>query len=141
MDLTSGSARAAWYDRSPATRADGYSTGAVAPHSATVRVSYTVPTGKKALVELILTSLERDGAPGAAGAAAALARVTPGTGSQIAILISRDQSATVGAQKVQSLAGSFTLKAGDLLELVTVDGSTTGTYQYDLASKVTEFDA
>jgi len=139
--IMSGGGRPAWYDRNPVNRAIDYNASAVGPHAVTDRATYTVPAGKKALVENISLLVMRDGSPTTAGRAWAIAMIYPGGGAGWTALSAIVLSATVGATDHAEVGTSALLQATDVIKLRTEDLSTAGTHFYALGLKITEFDA
>ena len=134
-------ARPAWYDRNAASRADTYTGQQLAPHALTTRLTYTVPAGKKAIVELLQVKCVRRTAATTVGLVYAYATITPSGGSEKEILDSYLFGNAVGDKDGQALQGTLVLCTGDVINMKTYDGSTGGTVDYFLAYKVTEFDA
>jgi hypothetical protein len=138
----SGGARPAWYDRNAASKCSSYLATA-APHALTARWTYTVPAGKKALVELLQVGLKRMTAAGTPQVAYVAITVVPSGGSGV-YLVFADLTASnnaVGDKDNMSSQGTLNLSAGDEINAKTYDGSTTGTIEYTANMKITEFDA
>jgi len=134
-------ARPAWYDRNPISRIDHYWGLTVAPHALTTRLTYTVPAGKKAILEALQVRCIRRTAATTVGLVYAVAYITPSGASEKELLDCYLFTNNVGDKDGQALQGTVTLFAGDVLGLKTYDGSTGGTVDYFLAYKLTEFDA
>jgi len=135
-------ARKEWYDRNPASKADSFGATLV-PHAETVRKTYTVPAGKKAMVESLQARVIRVTAATAAGTPYASWRITPSGGSVssfLRALLITGQNAVKDEDKV-SIGTTLTLFAGDKLEAATFDDSTAGTVYHYISYKLTEFDA
>jgi len=135
-----GGPRLEWYDRNPITRSLQYS-ATVAPHSGTLRASYTVPTGKKAFLEALLVYIRRVTAATTAGLISDSVFYTPSGGSGTYLLASELVDNTVNASKIVSHGLSSAVVSGDVLEVWTSDGSTGGTVGHVLTVKITEFSA
>jgi len=134
-------ARPAWYDRNPVQRADSYLASDLAPHTETTRLTYTVPSGKKAMIEEISGRVLRTAAATTLGRARAKIALTPSGGSMKVLVEAKILKNTVGDTDVQGFPASMTLLAGDRLDLITDDMSTGGTCDFHLSYKITEFDA
>jgi len=134
------SPRAEWYDRNPITKTIGYYATNVAPHSATVRATYTVPTGKKAFLDLISLVLERVTVATTVGLCTIVVRYNEGTGNWL-ILNARFQDNAVRASKWNNQGESGVLQASDCVDIFTSDNSTGGEMLYSACVKITEFDA
>ena len=133
--------RPAWYDRNSVPRQDYYEGIDVAPHSATTRLSYTVPAGKKAVVELLQARVYRSSTATASSLTRAWFTLIPSGGTPKIILMATIRSNNVGDKEVAQIGTTLTLFPGDKLEGGTGDLSTGGTCDYFLAYKLTEFDA
>jgi hypothetical protein len=134
--------RPAWYDRNAVSKA-AYYINTLAPHSETVRLSYTCPTGRKAIVEFLVAKIFRTGAANTPAAAKAAWKITPAGGSAVQFLkadLWLTQNAT-GDKDYYQLSLNLVLCSGDKIEGVTSDDSTGGTIGYVLGYKLSEFDA
>jgi hypothetical protein len=135
-------ARSAWYDRNPTTKVyNFYQTQG--PHAITQNWAYTVPAGKKAIVELAQLKIKRSTTPSPMGAVYACIKVTPSGGS-IATVLYADLlvgTAAIGDADSAQLQGTLALSTGDMIQAADVDSSTGGTVEYSETMKVTEFDA
>jgi len=136
-----GGPRLNWYDRNPACKVGVWSGSGVAPHAATQRLSYTVPSGKKAIIEVLECSVIRKTAATTAGVMQGYAVLTPYGGPPTTFLVAWIETNTVDARSDRFLGGAVTLFAGDVLALKTLDLSTGGTGSYFQAYKGTEFSA
>jgi len=134
-------ARPAWYDRNPISRVDSASADGVTPHGATDRLTYTVPAGKKALIEQADAKIWRQTAATTAGEVFVAFTVTPGGGSQQFVMRDAFFTNAVNDSAKLSMSPNMTLKAGDVFTIATFDGSTGGTTRYRLGYKLTEYDA
>jgi hypothetical protein len=134
-------ARPEWWDRNPITNSIQYVATGVAPHGATQRASYTVPAGKKAYVDMVLLTVRRDLAAGAAALAAAYATYTPSGGTETRLFQQGDFQNTVNAGQQATITQFGFLGVGDAVKLYTLDASTGGTYTYLIGAKITEYDA
>jgi hypothetical protein len=133
--------RPAWYDRNPASKRGYLSVLDAAPHSLTTRISYTCPSGKKAMVELLYAAVIRKTAPTTVGRAVTAWYLTPSGGTEGLIMEAVLFSSTVGDSIYLSPSGNLMLFPGDTLTSKTFDGSTGGTCDYQMGYKITEFDA
>lgn len=138
---TASPSRPAYYDRNPAVQFAAYSASAVAPHTATVRATYTVPTGKKAYLESLLCRARRNAAASAVGQQIAYAQYTPSGGAASIFIMAELFNNTVGATAFVNQGQSGLMAAGDIIDLVTVDNSTTGSGDYNLAARIVQYDA
>jgi hypothetical protein len=133
--------RPAWYDRNPVHVTKSYVGSAVAPHSATSRWSYTVPSGKKAMVELLRGSAIRDAAANTVDEVWIYIQLIPGGQSAAYIIFTRLLTNNVGDKVEFSIGQSMILLPGDQIFAYTADSSTGGAVHYELTAKITEFDA
>jgi len=134
-------ARPAWHDRSAVSRADAYDGLAVTPHTATERIAYTCPAGKKAMLELVQVRCRRNAVATTLGIVKAYCMFTPSGGSIKEILSAYLNDNTVNARDAQAQGTTLVLCTGDIISLRTYDLSTGGTCDYFLTYKLTEFDA
>jgi len=134
-------ARPAWHDRNPVSKLDGGDWVGVTPHALTERVSYTVPAGKKAIIEGTIIKVRRATAATTPLRAAAEWALTPAGGAQVRFYFVEIFGNTVGDQDLLFLPMTMVLCSGDKWAGLTVDGSTAGTCDYKFRFKVTEFDA
>lgn len=128
------------WDRNP-TVINLSSTASVAPAGATLRWSYQVPAGRKAILNHVYCGIIRDNAPTTAGLAQAFVRITPSGGGTRTILRAAILTSTVGERDHEVADTEVLMSAGDLIEGLTWDTSTGGTTNYLLAALLTEFDA
>jgi hypothetical protein len=133
-------ARAAVYDRNPVQKQVSYAAAGVAPHSATSRATYTVTTGKKAIVTRCRVSLIRATASTTAGKASIYVTYAPSGGTSGNIALAQHLVTTQGAADRDTIDGVHVMGAGDTLTIYTADGSTGGTVDYDAYITVLEFD-
>jgi len=133
-------ARPHWYDRNPSNIWRQYA-ATLGPHSSTQRWSYTVPAGKKALVEFSIACLLRVTAASTVGEAYAYVYYTPSGGTGGSLFEVRLLTNGIGDGKSLIVGQGIMMFAGDQLLGFTGDGSTGGTIEYVIAVKITEFDA
>jgi hypothetical protein len=140
--ILSGGARPQWFDRNPTSIIKAYN-NTLAPHGATERWTYTVPANRRALIELLQCGAKRISVAGTPAAVQVYVKVTPNGGSDTYTLYADLTSAdnAIGSKEALSSQGTIALEAGDLIHGSTSDGSTTGTVEYVLTAKITEFDA
>lgn len=140
MRLSSlASARPAYYDRNATTTV--LSTGiTVAPHSQTTRVTSTIAAGKKAYIEYVYGMMIRVTAATTAGFMQITPRFTSGgTSAILAQVITVTNSLTTAETK--TITGTITLYGGEVFDINSQDQSTGGTVYYEIAAKLTNFDA
>jgi hypothetical protein len=133
--------RPAWYDRNPSSQWLGFFNNNTPPHSDTQRWTYTVPSGKKAMLEYASAYVRRSAAATTVGRVQASIRVTPSGGGVHTITIAQILTNNVGDSDRMDLGQGFLLFAGDKIEGYTEDTSTGGTVNILLRAKLTEFDA
>jgi len=131
-----GGPRLEWYDRNAINGTVFYLGTGVAPHSVTVRATYTVPTGKKALIGAICLQFLRVTAAGTVGQIHAYFDIGPGLG-----LTGQMLDNNVGAHLEREVNMNSVLLEGEGLGLSTLDLSTGGTVNYGLSAAIMEFDA
>jgi hypothetical protein len=133
-------ARPAWHDRNPTSKTYYFCADA-SPHSITERFSYTVPSGKKAMVEVLSCRVERRTAATSPSSVLAAFHFTPSGGTGNYILRAIIYTNNVGDKEHQALGTTLILCTGDTIKAYTYDGSTGGTCEHLLTMKITEFDA
>jgi hypothetical protein len=129
-----------WYDRNPSQMPKSYYTIAIAPHIATERWSYTVPSGRLAFMESLIGQVMRVSAATSMAYAEVDFYLTPSGGSKTWIWGALIYDNTVGKKDSQMMGQSMMLLTGDKITCETYDGSTGGTCMYSGATKITEFD-
>lgn len=132
--------RQAWYDRNPTPKAVSYNANIV-PAATTQRWTYTVPANRKSYVEFGLIAAERSAAAAPVGTIEAFVQYTPNGGATSTIAYLRQDTNTVGIPYFIPIGQAMLLFAGDNLAAFTDDTSTGGSVSFQLAIKVTEFDA
>jgi hypothetical protein len=133
--------RPAWYDRNPSSQWLSYQANNVAPHSITQRWVYTVPSGKKAILEFAACYVRRSAAATTVGRVQVDIWITPSGGSVKKISLAQLLTNNVGDMDRMDLGQSLILNAGDKIEGYSEDASTGGTTNILIAAKLTEFDA
>lgn len=134
--------RPAWYDRNPSSIMLSWD-GIVTPHGATERWSYTVPAGKKAMVEALQCAVRRVTTATNPGPAWMRVYVKPAGASEQTLLLAflSTTDNTVGSRMECSIGASLTLFPGDQIRAVSFDLSDSGTILYLASAKLTLFDA
>jgi len=133
--------RPAWYDRNPTVVANYSLLLDQAPHASTERISYTTPAGKKAMLEVIEAEVQRSAAATTVGRAHTIFTITPSGGSESILVWARIITNGVGDRQARTIGQSVIMLAGDKLSCQTADNSTGGTCHYNIAYKITQFDA
>jgi hypothetical protein len=133
-------ARPAYYDRNATGTFLVYS-AVTGPHAATTRFSSTVASGKKAFVELSHAYYDRQTVAATGLNTVAWVRIASTTATYASLIFVRTDTATVGPLVDRVTSGQVTIYAGESIEGVTIDGSTGGTCNYYISSKITTFDA
>ena len=131
-----GGPRLEWYDRNPQECTFTYAGDDVAPHSSTVRWTYTVPTGKKLFVESAVALVTRVTA--ADTASEVVARVTA---RAMSLLRAKIYTNAVGDKDHMNVGRSVIMLAGSVLQGSTADLSTAGTIDFLATLHGIEFDA
>lgn len=139
--MAQGLARPAYYDRNQVERNASYAASGVAPHGKTTRWTYTVPAGRKAFIEVMNATFFRLTAAGAASIVAAEIEEIPNGGVTADIAIPATIDNTIGVQQRVQASSQFAMSAGAQLIGSTVDASTTGSINYNLAFHGNEYDA
>jgi len=134
------SPRAEWYDRNPADASQDYY-GSLSPHVVTTRWSYTVPSGKKAWVQIATIFCMRRTAATTMGEVYVFLVIVPSGGSLKRLMIACFVDNTVWVKDKAYGGVGILLRAGDAVNANTADSSTGGTVDYYCGAKITEFDA
>lgn len=129
------SARSAYYDRNATSTTQEYGAD-LAPHATTTRWTVTVGAGKKQFVEFARTSIYRTSVATVASLFEDRVRV-----AGINFLTSTSSGNTVGTFVQQTVTGTITLYAGDVIIADTYDLSTGGTVFHTIGYRATQFDA
>jgi hypothetical protein len=108
----------------------GWNGSGIAPHAATQRATYTVPSNYRARAAYISLYVVRTTAPSTAGESRVYVTVTPAGGSETTILISGINTNSVGARAGTAHSDGFVLKGGDVLKIYSSDASTGGNNEY-----------
>ena len=135
------SSRPVYYDRAPLDVLEAYSAATVAPHAATTRWTYTVPTNRKAFIEGTDVINMIDGTVTTAGLAQAAIQVTPSGGGGTTVMNGAMIQTVIGQSVVLDQPSLGLLQPGDALSCFTADPGTGGTHFYLLTAKITEFTA
>ncbi len=109
---------------------------AAAPHVSTTRGSYTVPSGRKAIVLSYNAEVSRETAATTLGRARVQELVT---GTQTVVVSLFDNA--VGARLGLSPSGGHVVTAGQVVSITDDDTSTAGTVTYIGEAGIVEFDA
>jgi len=133
-------ARPEWYDRNAASQNHFWEGADTGPHADTSRRTYTVPAGKKAMVEILQATVLRTAAATTLGYMEAWWNLTPSGGTARCIIRASIKTNTVGDRHDMAVGGSVMLFAGDEIDGHTMDLSTGGTGYYFISYKITEFD-
>jgi len=134
-------ARPAWYDRNPTSIQKLHADAGRSPHSETERWTYTVPSGKKALIESLYIKIMRATAASSAVLVLAAVQLGLGGGTNYYHWIAALRTNNVGDKDDIIIGQSIILNAGDVLRAISSDSSTGGTVDYYILAKITEFDA
>ena len=129
-------ARVEWYDRNPIQTSVSYLASNVPPHEWTLRSSYTVPSGRKALLCGCHMIIRRRTAPTTAGDFYAESYCF-GTG----VACIHSSSGVVGGGESISMGCWAVAEEGEDVTIETWDDSTGGAVDYSLLVSITEFDA
>jgi hypothetical protein len=130
-------ARPAWYDRNPVSR----TLRLVQNASSSAFAQYTVPVGKKAMLEAVFMSVQRTIPAGSyVSHADAVLNFVPQAGDSVSLCTAVLVDNTEGATAYLNLGQTIFLFAGDSLRAFTVDASTSGSCLCLICAKLTEFD-
>jgi len=130
-----------WFDRNPTAQSGGYVASSVAPHALTQRWTYTVATGKKAILQTAICIVQRDSVASVLGAQSSYMRYIPSGGSAVRPLYAYNTSNTLSAAQSNNIGATMALLAGDQIDGSTLDDSTGGTGFYLTSFQGIQFDA
>lgn len=130
-----------WYDRKIKNINLNYDSGALAPHGATTRWTYTVPEGRKAFLEMLQLDMIRFDAATLTDQAFITIWYTPLNSTPQAILRLRHADKTAYSKTNLQIGQAITLSNGDLITCQTTDFNSDGTMIFFANAKLTEFDA
>ncbi len=134
-------ARPDWYDRNPLVVSAYVETGAVAPHAATTRWTYTVPAGKKTALQIGSAWCGAVTLAAAVGDVSAFLQYTP-SGGVAAGIVQPGFFGVAADLKDSMIAGAtMVMLAGDSLLGRDYDTRTGGTCAFRTAFQGLEFDA
>lgn len=134
-------ARPVAIDRNPTDRGAYFVNAGTAPHGSTVRVTYTVPAGKKFFLSYIQSDYLRETAAAPVGLTEIFALVvTPLPQNTVPFrIMSLDNN--VGAVRSAILQPGLNASAGSVISITTSDASTGGTAKYSCSFHGIEYDA
>lgn len=114
---------------------------ATAPHAATQRQVYTAPANKKVIVWNLVADAIRVTVAAPVGLMEMYWRMNATNAVNARIIELTQIDNTVGANRGVTAFNAFDLQATESASVVTADGSTGGTYNYNVAYTVGEYDA
>jgi len=113
-----------------------YNGTGVAPHTATLRGSLTIPTGAYGYLQFIGGSVIRATAPSTGGIVEVYLTLTPSSGSEVEVWRIGFTGTSVGTRGSSFNTPGLMLGAGDVLKVYTADSSTGGTCDYHIFVEV-----
>ncbi len=131
--------RGNYYDRAPLSSVFGFVAANAAPHGQTVRVSYTVPTGRLAVVELINLMYIRVTTASPVTEYGFLVDLVNADGGNADWINRTSLNNNLAFEVSETHGTAIFLRAGQQIRLITFDGSTGGTVTYRGGMKITEF--
>lgn len=117
-----------------------YSAAAVAPHTATVRASRTIPASTRAVITSALARITRLTAATTAGYITVKCRYTF-SATNVPLTIATLLTNAVGDKDGLGWGGEAPCEAGDIATIETTDPSTGGTVNYEAGINLHEFSA
>ena len=127
--------RPPYYDRNPAGVSEFYNGVGIAPHAETQRVTYTVPTGKKALLESMFVSVAQETA--ATDDLEALLYVALGSSPWVTALTF---NRALDTRDNMAIGPAGFLPPGGLIRAFSKDLKTGGTMSHRCGIRITTFD-
>ncbi len=132
---------AQYYDRAPLTISKSGSSNGAAPHAATQRWTYTVPSARKLLIELLSLTQIRLTVAAPVGLWQNGIQYTPNLQGIATIWVHISLGNNIGDKDHLATGLGMTLLPGDVINQVDTDTSTGGTTTQQSGMKGTEFDA
>jgi len=132
--------RGNYYDRNPSIKTVDYEASGVAPAAETVRGTYTVPSGRKAYVESTYVRIYRESVASAPRPSELMIFYIPSGGTKIKLGDAVQNANGLYDPMIFAGAQLALLLPGDAVEVHTWDQSTGGTYNFNGAIKLCEFD-
>lgn len=129
-----------YYDRGASNQTIEYQGNSISPHSSTLRATYTVPDGRKAIVDSVFMLITRGEVATAFGRTRMTVFYTPSGGSPIPIACVQNEANSYNYTVHQTFTGLGVLQAGDTLDIYTLDESTGGKCHYWACAKIYEFE-
>jgi len=134
-------ARSVYYDRNPNNALTSFALYNAAPHTPTLRFTYTVPVGKKLHFDRVYAYVARSGAASTPGQQRMYMSIQPVGGIEIIVVDIQSYSALVNDKHEKEVLGLGILLAGDTLRFYTSDNSVGGTGDYSASMMFFLFDA
>lgn len=138
--LSDVGSRPAHYDRNPRVVTMGHQGAGIAPHTTTIRTTYTVPAGKKTFIESASAFLVRDVVAGTPGRSRAYMDVTPSGGSGVIVAYAAIHQGTLGDASRSASSPLGTMFPGDVLRILSTDAAVGGSCEYASHAMLVEFD-
>lgn len=142
-DITVSVRGSEWFDRNPKSISDEYDDD-VNPHAETERLTYTVPSDRIALIEVLSINITQTVAATAGGFANARWYVTPNGESEtrfFTVTLANLTAVITGRTVSKTIGSTIPLFDGDKFVLKTSMFGTAGTMAVECGYKLTEFDA
>ena len=133
-----GGSLAPYWDRSPTVIIQNSDLTAIAPHGLANRSSYTVPTGKRTMIDSVTAGLEQETLATTAGFARSSV-VYQETGDLRYLVQAVTYEVAAGTRDHWHLSQCGLMLAGEVIRIRTIDGKTGGTMAYHAHFKLLEF--
>lgn len=134
-------ARPMYYDREVINQSIRFDASNISPHSITLRATYTVPSGKKAMLEFVTVGWRRISIASTPGSIWLYVQYIPSAGEGTYlyrnVFVTNDMSICVN----DVVTNFGVMKEGDKIEFYTADNSSGGTCSYLFNAKIFEFTA
>lgn len=128
-----------WYDRNLTPQLQRYMSGQIAPHASALRINYTVPAGKMAIIGGAIATMMRGVAATSVAEWAIQLGVTYSTGNLMIVEL-YSLSNAIGAFGQSVSSGQIILPSNSVVTGYTWDLSTGGTVRYTISLDLNEFD-
>ena len=132
--------RPEFYDRAPISRSQVYSASSIGPHGATTRWTYTVPAGKRAWCDTVVTTVTVEVAAAAVVFINGAITYQPNGGTAMKVAETFNKLNTPYDTTSQVVTGLGLMQAGDILQASTYNPNTGGSNSFNVNAKLTEYD-
>lgn len=128
-----------YFDRDAENVTIYYDAGGIEPHYITERASYTVPEGRKAIIDAIMVRCYRQSMASVLGITRLIVAYIPNGGSPTYLYYKILYDNELYHDVVHTMTNVGVMLPGDALAFYTDDSSTGGTHLFQFTAKIFEF--